>query len=58
MCNSILTQLGRMFKQDGYSNEDIIMVADMAATLKNMGITVKTIEKYIRNSRVSGNWDW
>ena len=56
MCRSILNQLGRMSKSEGYSDEDVIRVAKAAIQGKKDGYSVKEIEKYIRHGRVTDEW--
>ena len=55
-CKSILEQLGRMLIQDGYSKEDIVTVAKIAAELRHDGYKVKQIAQYIRKSRKTNEW--
>jgi predicted nucleotidyltransferase len=56
VCRSILNQLGRMDLTDGYSDEDIVLVAKAAIQDKKNGYSVKEIEQYIRNGRLTGEW--
>ena len=56
MCRSILNQLGRMIRIEGYSDDDVIEIAKIAIKAKKSGHSVKDIEKYIRNGRVTGKW--
>lgn len=55
-CRSILNQLGRMQRIEGYSKNDIIEIAKVAIKSKKAGFSVKEIEKYIRNGRLTGEW--
>jgi hypothetical protein len=56
ICRSILNQLGRMHRTEGYSENDIINVAKAAIQDKKNGYSVKQIEQYIRNARFTGRW--
>jgi cysteine sulfinate desulfinase/cysteine desulfurase-like protein len=56
ICRSILNQLGRMHRTEGYSKENIIRVAKATIQDKKNGYSVKEIEQYIRNGRVTGEW--
>lgn len=56
MCRSILNQLGRMYRTEGYRKESIVSVAKAAIQDKKNGYSVKEIERYIRNGRVTGEW--
>ena len=55
-CRSILNQLGRMHRQDGYSENDVIEIAKEAIKGKRDGRSVKEIEQYIRHGRLTGEW--
>jgi len=55
-CRSILNQLGRMSRIEGYSDADVIEVAKIAIKGKKDGYSVKGIEKYIRHGRLTGEW--
>jgi len=55
MCRSILNQLGRM-SREGFSNECVIGVAKAAIQGKKDGYSVKEIERYIRNGRLTDKW--
>ena len=55
-CRSILNQLGRMYRQDGYSENDVIEIAKEAIKGKRDGRSVKEIEQYIRHGRLTGEW--
>jgi hypothetical protein len=55
-CRSILSQLGRMYRTEGYSKEDVIDIAKDAIQAKKDGISVKAIEQYIRRGRLTGKW--
>jgi hypothetical protein len=44
-CRSILNQLGRMYRQDGYSENDVIEIAKEAIKGKRDGRGVKEIEQ-------------
>lgn len=52
----ITEQLGRMLEQDGYSQDDVLKVARIAAKAYHDGYTVKQIKAYIQNGRKSGEW--
>ena len=56
VCRSVLNQLGRMSRSDGFSNKDVVTVAKAAIQGKKNGYSVKEIEQYIRNGRVTGEW--
>ena len=56
MCRSILNQLGRMLRIDGYSKGDMIKIAQEAIKSKKSGFSVKEIEQYIRHGRMTGEW--
>ncbi len=56
MCRSILNQLGRMQRIEGYSKNDVIEIAREAIQGKKNGYSVKEIEKYIRLGRMTGEW--
>ena len=56
MCRGILSQLGRMLRIEGYSESDVIEIAKKAIKGKKNGYSVKEIEKYIRNGRMTGEW--
>lgn len=56
VCRSILNQLGRMYLTENYSKESVIRVAQAAIQDKKNGYSVKEIENYIRNGRVTGEW--
>ncbi|HBU12597.1 MAG TPA: hypothetical protein DEB31_07710 [Clostridiales bacterium] len=56
MCRSILNQLGRMLRIEGYSENDVIEIAREAVKGKKDGYSVKEIEKYIRHGRMTGEW--
>lgn len=53
---SILSQLGRMSIQDGYSDDDVITIMKIAAKAKHEKHTVKLIELYIKIGRKTGEW--
>lgn len=55
-CRSILNQLGRMLRIEGYSKNDVIGIAKEAIKSKKAGYGVKEIERYIRNGRLTGEW--
>jgi len=55
MCRSILNQLGRM-AHGGFSKEFVIIVAKAAIGDRKNGYSVKEIERYIRNGRLTGEW--
>ena len=55
-CRSILNQLGRMYRQDGYSEHDVLEIAKEAIRGKKDGRSVKEIEQYIRHGRKTGEW--
>jgi hypothetical protein len=56
MCRGILNQLGRMLQIEGYSENDVIIIAGEAIQGKKDGRGVKEIEKYIRHGRMTGKW--
>ena len=56
MCRSILNQLGRMRRIEGYSENDVITIAKEAIQGKKGGRSVKEIEQYIRHGRMTGEW--
>ena len=56
MCRSILNQLGRMRRIEGYSEKDVIEIAKEAIQGKKDGRSVKEIEQYIRHGRATGEW--
>jgi hypothetical protein len=53
---SILSQLGRMILQDGYSEQDVLAIAKLAAEARHADCTVRQIEIYIRKTRKTGEW--
>lgn len=55
---AILEQIGRMRLQDGYSEDSCKTVLEVSVKLWQAGLPVKTIESKIRQSRISGNWEW
>jgi len=55
-CRSILSQLGRMHRQDGYSEHDVLEIAKEAIQGKKDGRSVKEIEQYIKHGRKTGEW--
>jgi len=55
-CRSILNQLGRMHKTEGYSEKDVILIAEEAIKNKKAGRSVKDIEQYIKHGRMTGEW--
>jgi len=55
-CRSILNQLGRMYRQDGYSEHDVLEIAKEAIKGKKDGRSVKEIEQYIKHGRKTGEW--
>ena len=55
-CRSILNQLGRMKRIEGYSDEAVISIAKEAIQGKKDGRKVKEIEQYIRHGRMTGEW--
>ena len=55
MCRSVLSQLGRI-SREGFSNECVIRVAKAAIQGKKDGYSVKEIERYIRNGRLTDKW--
>jgi len=56
MCRSILSQLGRMSKTEGYDDASVVIVAKAAIQQKKNGYSVKEIEKYIQRGRLTGEW--
>lgn len=55
-CRSILNQLGRIQRIEGYSKNDIIEIAKETIKSKKAEFNVKEIEKYIRNGRLTDEW--
>ena len=55
-CRSIMNQLGRMYRKDGYNANDVIAIAKEAIKGKKDGRSVKEIEQYIRHGRMTGEW--
>ena len=55
-CRSILNQLGRMHRIEGYSEKDVVKVAKAAIKDKKDGYSVKEIEQYIKHGRKTGEW--
>jgi len=55
-CRSILNQLGRMHRIEGYSEKDVIKIAEEAIKGKKDGYSVKEIEQYIKHGRKTGEW--
>ena len=55
-CRSILNQLGRMYRTEGYSKKDVIAIAKEAIRGKKEGHSVKEIEQYIKHGRLTGEW--
>ena len=55
-CRSILSQLGRMSRIEGYSDNDVVTIAKEAIQGKKDGRKVKEIEQYIRHGRMTGEW--
>ena len=53
----IIEQLGRMYAQDGYSEDTIIDAATLAARFYHNGNTVKEIAAYLRRVRKAKSWD-
>lgn len=53
---SVLEQLGRMIEQDGYSEQDVLLISDLASRMLDRGFTVKEVERYIRLGRKTGKW--
>lgn len=54
---AVLEQLGRMILQDGYSDDDVLTVANVATTLlSEHGFKVKEVERYMRHGRTTGEW--
>ena len=54
--NGIAEQIGRMYEQNGYSEEDCKTIAEQAQELYKAGFSVKAIEKWIRTGRTTGEW--
>jgi hypothetical protein len=57
ICRSILNQLGRMRLIENYDKDSIVKIAKLAIYKKKNGCNVKEIEKYIRQGRMTGEWD-
>lgn len=55
--DEIIEQLGRMYAQDGYSEETIVEAAMLAARFYHNGNTVKEIAAYLRRVRKAKSWD-
>ncbi len=55
--DEIIEQLGRMYAQDGYSEETIVEAATLAARFYHNGNTVKEIAAYLRRVRKAKSWD-
>jgi len=55
-CRSILNQLGRMIHIEGYSEADVVLIAEEAIKNRKAGRSVKDIEAYIKNGRLTGEW--
>ena len=55
-CRSILNQLGRMYRTEGYSEKDVVKDAKAAIQGKKDGHSVKEIEQYIKHGRKTGEW--
>ena len=53
----IIEQLGRMYAQDGYSEDTIVYAATLAARFYHNGNTVKEIAAYLRRVRKAKSWD-
>lgn len=56
VCRSILSQLGRMWRQDGFNKASVIEIAKEAIRAKIFGESVKEIEAYIRHGRMTDEW--
>lgn len=52
----ILEQIGRMYMQDGFPQEDCIEIARVAGNALSEGYTVKQMKAYIANGRKTGQW--
>lgn len=52
----IAEQIGRMNKQDGYTEDECKKVCNWAMDLYAKGYKVKAIEHWIRNGRITGEW--
>ena len=55
-CRSILNQLGRMYRTEGYSENDVITIAKDVIKAKKDGHSIKELEQYIRHGRPTGEW--
>jgi hypothetical protein len=55
-CYGVLEQLGRMYRQDVYSKEDVVEITKIAAELRFSGCKSRDIENYIRNGRKTNEW--
>lgn len=51
--DGILEQLGRMLIQDGFTSDDFIYTANLAADATNAGYTAREVEKAIRAIRLA-----
>lgn len=52
----IAEQIGRMYSQDGYTEEECKRIAEVAITLIEEGYKAKDVERWIRTGRKTGNW--
>lgn len=52
----IAEQIGRMYAQDGYPEDQCKRIGEMAMELFNAGYKVKAIEAMIRHGRTTGEW--
>ncbi len=52
----IAEQIGRMYEQDQFKKEDCVTIGETAVKLIEKGWKVKSIERWIRNGRKTGEW--
>lgn len=54
--NCIVEQIGRMHKQNNYTEESCYQIADTAIKLLKDGYTVRAVERWIRQGRNTNEW--
>lgn len=52
----ILEQIGRMYSQDGYTEDECKDIFQKVIVLIENGYSVKDVEKMIRHGRTTGEW--
>ena len=52
----ILEQIGRMYSQDGYTEDECKDIFQKVTVLIENGYSVKDVEKMIRHGRITGEW--